>query len=90
MKDAYKFLLKVDALLEKEQGFKSDKQDSFICFGGNTEGSASIIHGNTCMLNAIIVNEMFKDEAVAQIIVNAVASYKDVQDKIKNKTKLPS
>lgn len=90
MKDAYKFLQRVDALLEKEQGFKSDKRDSIICFGGNIEGSAGIVHGDARMLNAIIVNEMFKDETFAQIIVNAATSYKDVKDKINNKAKLPS
>lgn len=78
MKDAYKFLMKVDVLLAKERGFKSEKMDSFICFGGNTEGSANIIHGQPGMLQAILVNEMAKEDAVAQIILQAAAAYQSI------------
>ena len=88
--EAYKFLQKVDALLDKERGTKSDKLDSVICFGGNTDGSASVIHGQPGMLHAIMVNEMLKEEAIAQIIVQAAASYQAIQEQIKKKSKIKS
>ena len=90
MKDAYKILQKVDALLLKERGTRSDKMDSFICFGGNTDGCASIIHGQPGMLQAIFVEEMQKEEAVAQIILQAAATYQVIQEKLKKKGKIVS
>ena len=90
MKDVCKFLQKVDALLEKERGTRSEKMDSFICFGGNTDGSASVIHGQPGMLHAIFVNEMQKEEAVAQIILQAAASYQAMQVELKKKNKVKS
>lgn len=90
MKDAYKFLQKIDAMLEKERGFKSEKMDSFICFGGNTEGSANLISGQPGMLHAILVNEMAKEEAIARIILMAAASYQSIMDEQKKTKKIKS
>lgn len=69
MKDVKKLMQAIDSLLEKERGIKPKKMDSIICFGGDTDGSACITHGNPGMLQAAIINEMTKDEAVATIIL---------------------
>ena len=90
MKDAYKFLTKIDTMLEKERNVKSDKMDSILCFGGNTDGSASVIHAQPGMIQAIIVNEMVKEKAVAEIILQAAATYQALELEQKKKTKIIS
>ena len=90
MKDAYKFITKVDAMLEKERGVKSDKMDSVLCFAGNTDGSSSVIHAQPGMIQAIIVNEMVKEKAVAEIILQAAATYQAIEDDQKKKKKIKS
>lgn len=44
MKDAHKFIKKVDEMLKKERNVRSDKMDSVLCFAGNTDGTNSVIH----------------------------------------------
>lgn len=75
MKDVKKLMQAIYSLLEKERGIKPKKMDSIICFGGNTDGSACITHGNPGMLQAAIINEMTKDEAVATIILQAATVF---------------
>ena len=91
MKDANKFLQKIDLMLEKERGKRSEKYDSIMCFGGNVEGSALLMHGQPGMFQAIIVNEMMKDDAVAQVILQAVAAYQAIEgEQQKKKDKIVS
>lgn len=85
MKDVKKLIQAIDSQLEKERGFQPKKMDSILCFGGNTDGSACIVHGNIGVLQAAIINEMVKDEAVATIILNAVAVYESVKKQPKKK-----
>lgn len=85
MKNVKKFMQAIDSLLEKERGIKPEKMDSIICFGGNTDGSACVIHGNPGMLQAVIINEMAKDEAVATIILQAATVFGDLKKQSKKK-----
>lgn len=85
MKNVKKFMQAIDSLLEKERGIKPEKMDSIICFGGNTDGSACVIHGNLGMLQAAIINEMAKDEAVATIILKAATVFGTIKNQPKKK-----
>lgn len=85
MKDVKKFMQAIDSLLEKERRIKPEKMDSFICFGADTDGSACIIHGNPGMLQASIINEMVKDEAVATIILQAATVFETIKKQSKKK-----
>lgn len=83
MKDVKKLMQAIDSLLEKERGIKPEKMDSIVCFGGDTDGSACIIHGNPGMLQAAIINEMTKDEAVATIILQAATVFGTIKNQPK-------
>lgn len=83
MKDVKKLMQAIDSLLEKERRIKPKKMDSIICFGGDTDGSACIIHGNPGMLQAAIINEMVKDEAVATIILQAATVFETIKKQSK-------
>lgn len=85
MKDAYKFIKKVDEMLTKERNVRSDKMDSVLCFAGNTNGSNSIIHGHAGMMKAIIVYEMARDKDVAEMILQAAATYQALEEELKKK-----
>jgi hypothetical protein len=85
MKDVKKLMQAIDSLLEKERGIKPEKMDSIVCFGADTDGSACIIHGNPGMLQAAIINEMTKDEAVATIILQAATVFGTIKNQPKKK-----
>lgn len=85
MKDVKKLMQAIDSLLDKEREIKPEKMDSIICFGGDTDGSACIIHGNPGMLQAAIINEMVKDEAVATIILQAAKVFETIKKQSKKK-----
>ena len=90
MKDAFKFIKKVDEMLTKERNVRSDKMDSFLCFAGNTDGTNSINHAQPGMMQAIIVNEMAREKAVAEIILQAAATYQALEEEHKKKKKVKS
>ena len=77
-------------MLTKERNVRSDKMDSFLCFAGNTDGTNSIIHAPPGMMQAIIVNEMAREKAIAEIILQAAATYQAIEDDQKKKRKTKS
>lgn len=85
MKDVKKIMQAIDSMLADERGSRSGKMDSIICFGGNTDGAACLIHGNVGMLQAAIVSEMIKEEAIAAIILQASAAFNAIKEKPKKK-----
>lgn len=90
MKDVKKLIQAIDSQLEKERGFQPKKMDSILCFGGNTDGSACIVHGNIGVLQAAIINEMVKDEAVASIILQAANVFETIKKHSTKNNSMPA
>lgn len=83
MKDVFKLMEKINALLQEERKFHCEKGDSILCLGGNEDETCRIVHANPAMMQGIIVSEMLKDNTLASIILQAVTIYQKLNDKKK-------